>query len=437
MSSKKYLDINVYDAAQERINYLFEEFDDVYISFSGGKDSGTVFNLLVDKARKLNKKFSVLYVDMEGMYKNTVDYVEEMIDDNMDVLNDIHWVCLPFYGDNSSSSIEPIWNFWDPKKNDLWIREMPDKPYVINVDNYNSIFGELNLDKRFGQFVEWYGKWRFNKYGNSVNVMGIRAQESLNRWRAVTSKKVNRYKGHNWTVANKGSVTNAYPIYDWLAEDDWIYFAKFNKKYNKAYDLFYRAGVPLSAMRIDEPFGVEELNGIKLWKVMEPETWGKMVNRVKGVNLANLGYGTQAMGNLNKMKLPPNHTWKSYLEFLLETLPKSTRDMYLKKFKRFEYYWKNEGSVLNDKEIEKLKIKQPEFYNFTGNKQRRGDKTKQKIIALTTPDDNPDGVKSLSYKRMVIAILKGDIFGKTLSFGPTKRQVEERNRLIKKYNEIL
>ena len=42
---KTYLDKNVYEAALERIAYCFQEFDNVLVSFSGGKDSGVMLNL--------------------------------------------------------------------------------------------------------------------------------------------------------------------------------------------------------------------------------------------------------------------------------------------------------------------------------------------------------------------------------------------------------
>ena len=43
---RQYLEMNVYDALQKRFEFLFREFDNIYISFSGGKDSGVLLNLL-------------------------------------------------------------------------------------------------------------------------------------------------------------------------------------------------------------------------------------------------------------------------------------------------------------------------------------------------------------------------------------------------------
>ena len=39
---------NVFDALQERLRYIFKEFDNIYVSFSGGKDSGLLLNLTLD-----------------------------------------------------------------------------------------------------------------------------------------------------------------------------------------------------------------------------------------------------------------------------------------------------------------------------------------------------------------------------------------------------
>ena len=42
---------NVYDEARKRIAFLFDEFENVAVSFSGGKDSTVCLNLVLDKEK--------------------------------------------------------------------------------------------------------------------------------------------------------------------------------------------------------------------------------------------------------------------------------------------------------------------------------------------------------------------------------------------------
>lgn len=53
---------NVYQLAQERLDIIFKEFDNVYVSFSGGKDSGVLLNMCIDyiRSHKLNRKLGSL-----------------------------------------------------------------------------------------------------------------------------------------------------------------------------------------------------------------------------------------------------------------------------------------------------------------------------------------------------------------------------------------
>ena len=48
--------LNVYEAVQKRLKIIFDYFDYVYISFSGGKDSGVLLNLCMDYIRKQDRK---------------------------------------------------------------------------------------------------------------------------------------------------------------------------------------------------------------------------------------------------------------------------------------------------------------------------------------------------------------------------------------------
>ena len=87
--------MNVYEAAMQRIDFVFNEFNNVFVSFSGGKDSGVLLNMVLDYMRKngITKKLPVYYMDYEGSYAHTEQFIKRMVENNADLI-DLYWVCL-------------------------------------------------------------------------------------------------------------------------------------------------------------------------------------------------------------------------------------------------------------------------------------------------------------------------------------------------------
>ncbi|WP_295255164.1 phosphoadenosine phosphosulfate reductase family protein, partial [Veillonella sp.] len=230
---KRYSNINVYDAAKKRIEYIFDEFETIAVSFSGGKDSGVVLNMAVDEARKSGKRFTAIFIDLEAFYKVTIEYVEKMFSNNRDVLDPL-WICLPMESPNALSYFSPTWTWWEEGKEDIWVREMPKNEWVINLSNHKFEFYKPGMS--FEKFTPLLNEW-LAKTGSAAILLGLRAEESLNRYRAINDNK-STYKGLQWST----QINKAYsfsPIYDWTVEDIWTYNGKFRKEYNKLYDLFY------------------------------------------------------------------------------------------------------------------------------------------------------------------------------------------------------
>jgi predicted phosphoadenosine phosphosulfate sulfurtransferase len=337
---KRYLTLNVLDAARERIAYTFDHFSRVYVSFSAGKDSTVMLHLVADEARRRGRKVGCLLVDLEGQYRTTIAHAEACFAEYADVL-DVYWVCLPIALRNAVSVYQPKWLCWDPDAKDGWIRQPPESGIVDPA-----FFPFFRSGMEFEEFIEGFGHW----YGGGRScacLVGIRADESLNRWRTIVRKRASRVDGRPWTKWMGHGLVNVYPIYDWRTEDIWTYFGRTGLPYPPLYDSMYRAGLSIHQMRICQPYGDDQRRGLAMWHVVEPETWARVVGRVAGANAGALyaGKAGNVLGN-GKVKLPESHpTWESYVRFLLDTLPDEEREHYENKIAVFRAFWRNVHSM--------------------------------------------------------------------------------------------
>ena len=117
---REYMDENVYEAFLKRMKLIFEEFDNIYVSFSGGKDSGLLLNMTLDYQRKHYpwKKIGVFHQDFEAQYTLTSEYVERTFE-RIRFEVEPYWICLPMATRTALSSYQMYWYPWDDKKKEL------------------------------------------------------------------------------------------------------------------------------------------------------------------------------------------------------------------------------------------------------------------------------------------------------------------------------
>lgn len=156
---REYIQKNVYEAVQERFDFLFREFENIYVSFSGGKDSGLLLNLLLDFKRTYypQRTVGVFHQDFEAQYTVTTEYVTKTFE-RLESEVDPYWVCLPMATRTALSSYEMFWYPWDDRHPELWVRPMPSYSYVINMDkpfdHYRYRMHQEDLAKQFGRFYK-------------------------------------------------------------------------------------------------------------------------------------------------------------------------------------------------------------------------------------------------------------------------------------------
>ena len=80
---------NVYDASNERLDFIFSNFEKVYLSLSGGKDSGVLLNLVLDymKENNINKKLGIQILDNEANYDASLEFMHSILQNNREYLD--------------------------------------------------------------------------------------------------------------------------------------------------------------------------------------------------------------------------------------------------------------------------------------------------------------------------------------------------------------
>lgn len=436
---KKYLENkDVYEAANERIGFIFKNFERIYVSFSGGKDSGVMLNLMIDYMRKnkiTDRKIGIMILDNEANYEHSLTFMHKILSENLDIL-DVYWCCLPITLPCTVSSYATEWQCWGVKDEKRWIRPMPKQPYIVNLKNmpFGDWFVEnMPYDEFWDKFGDWYSQGKM-----TACLIGIRADESLNRYRAILNEEKTMLHSKSWTkkkTQHTDVVYNCYPIYDWKTRDIWVANARFGWDYNALYDIFYMAGLTIAQMRVASPFMSESKSSLNLYRVIDPHVWATLCARVQGANFIAT-YGKQI--SYNSFKLPPGHTWKSFTKFLLDTLPKEVSENFKMRFAQSIRFWGRVGRGLPEEVIEELRKNNVQFKENGATP--HGKKTKTRIRIQSMPDELDDlrfhNSEVASWKRFAITILKNDHTCKYMGLAPTKEQAIRQREIMEKYKDI-
>lgn len=308
----------VLEATKKRIAYLFDNYDNIQLSFSGGKDSTVLFHLVNEEAKKRNRKFYLFFLDQEAEYQGTIDMVEwAMQQPNVIPL----WYQVPMFMTNSCSQQQLF--LWAWGENEKWVRPKSD----ISI---HKIKGKY--PKRFYKFVLWSSMQLKKLKGKSVSIIGLRAEESPSRRFVMFGEDNNLF----W-LRQVNEPHKAYPIIDWSYTDIWKYLAENNLKYNKVYDKMYMLGLNLRTMRVSNLIHEKAYRCLSELQEIEPETYDKLEHRLKGVHCCAIYAKENLMYSIKQ--LPKQFkTWKEYKDFLLDNIHPDLK-------KIFNYQWSRFGDT--------------------------------------------------------------------------------------------
>lgn len=349
---KTYIDTNVFDKAYERVNTAFDEFDHVAVSFSGGKDSTVVLNIAYEVARARNRlPLHVICIDEEILPSALVEYLTRVYERDHIKMD---WWCIPIKHRNATSFQQPFWYTWAPEDEDIWCRPLP-KYAKVHLPGYSeiatsSLTARVGIPALTGLFTP------YKDYGRTIQLLGIRADESMTRFRAVARKSVN-----NWMIAVSGGTENGikfgdtkhvykgYPIYDFGVGDIWKSMGDNQWDYCGVYDQYMMLGENPSRQRVAPPFGEEPMTSLYKWAPIDPLLWDKMAYRVRGAQ-TGARYATTLLylHNRKTWTKPVNMTWEDFMLEIISKYPAKERKYVANNIKGFvkEHYRKTADPLI-------------------------------------------------------------------------------------------
>lgn len=326
MSAKKYnVEINVVDAARERMAFIFDHFEDIIVSISGGKDSTVLCHLALEESRRRGRKVGLFYLDEEVVYDATIRQVEYLMD--MDPEHTMrYWLQIEFNLTNSVDISNGQFHCWDPKERPNWMHKRSSKNILNRTWTHETVIADKN--KGFG-FYDVITNFEMG-FRNAAFLVGLRADESLNRYRTMI--KHPGFEGVFWSTKKQFGNFAFYPIYDWAFSDIWKYIAEHGLKYHKYYDFAFLKGTPPHAMRVSSLVHEKSFKAIQDLPEFEPKTYDRLLKRTKGISFAQETAKDKKM--FRCQQLPKNiKTWREYRDILLQTYPvPERREIFRKRF---------------------------------------------------------------------------------------------------------
>lgn len=271
--------IDVVEAAKIRIRNVFRNGLPVYMSFSGGKDSLCLSQLVMNliQAGEINPaQLTVQFIDEEAIFPCMDEKVREWRKKFMLAGAKFEWFCLEVKHYNCFNELSSDETFicWDRDKKDVWVRQPPS----FAIRNHPLLKPRIDAYQKFLPRV----------CSDGVTITGIRTAESVQRLQnmAVVSRCGNKMTKRR----------QIFPLYDWKDNDVWLYLHQEGVDIPEIYLFLWQSGANKRQLRVSQFFSIDTAKSLVKMNDYYPDLMERIVHREPNAYLAALYWDSEMFG---------------------------------------------------------------------------------------------------------------------------------------------